>query len=126
MKMTKREKFEMLKAIPAVAENEMLMEFINHEMEILSRKNSPTTKKPTANQLVNEGVKEAIAQTMEPGKLYTITDMIKTFPCCNDMSNQRVNALVRQMMPERVERVKVKGKALFAVPGVIQTEEVGE
>ena len=126
MKMTKREKFEMLKAIPAVAENEMLMEFINHEMEILSRKNSPTTKKLTANQLVNEGVKESIAQTMEPGKLYTITDMIKTFPCCNDMSNQRVNALVRQMMPERVERVKVKGKALFAVPGVIQTEEVGE
>ena len=64
MKMTKREKFEMLKAIPAVAENEMLMEFIDHEMEILSRKNSPTAKKPTANQLINEGVKEAIAQTM--------------------------------------------------------------
>ena len=122
MKMTKREKFEMLKTIPAVAENEMLMEFIDHELEILSRKNSTTTKKPTANQLVNEGVKEAIAQTMESGKLYTITDMIKTFPCCNDMSNQRVNALVRQMMPEKVERVEIKGRAYFVLAGTYEVK----
>ena len=122
MKMTKREKFEMLKTIPAVAENEMLMEFIDHELEILARKNSPGTKKLTANQLVNEGVKETIIQTMEPGKLYSITDMIKTIPCCNDMSNQRVNALVRQMIPEKIERVVVKRRAYFVLAGTYEGE----
>ena len=122
MKMTKREKFEMLRAIPAVAENAMLMEFIDHELEILARKNSPATKKLTANQLVNEGVKENIIQAMEPGKLYSITDMIKTIPCCNDMSNQRVNALVRQMIPEKIERVEVKRRAYFVLAGTYEVE----
>ena len=122
MKMTKREKFEMLKTIPAVAENAMLMEFIDHELEILARKNSPATKKLTANQLVNEGVKENIIQAMEPGKLYSITDMIKTIPCCNDMSNQRVNALVRQMIPEKIERVEVKRRAYFVLAGTYEAE----
>ena len=122
MKMTKREKFEMLKTISAVAENAMLMEFIDHELEILARKNSPANKKLTANQLVNEGVKETIIQTMEPGKLYSITDMIKTIPCCNDMSNQRVNALVRQMVPEKIERVVVKRRAYFVLAGTYEGE----
>ena len=122
MKMTKREKFEMLKTIPAVTENAMLMEFIDHELEILARKNSPGTKKLTANQLVNEGVKENIIQAMEPGKLYSITDMIKTIPCCNDMSNQRVNALVRQVVPEKIERVVVKRRAYFVLAGTYEGE----
>ena len=122
MKMTKREKFEMLRAIPAVAENAMLMEFIDHELEILARKNSPATKKLTANQLVNEEVKENIIQAMEPGKLYSITDMIKTIPCCNDMSNQRVNALVRQMVPEKIERVMVKRRAYFVLAGTYEVK----
>ena len=49
-KITKREKFAMLKAIPAVAENAMLVEFIDHEMELLAKKNS-ADKKPTAQQV---------------------------------------------------------------------------
>ena len=39
-KITKVDKFEMLLAISEVAENEMLVEFINHEMELLRKKNS--------------------------------------------------------------------------------------
>lgn len=126
MKMTKREKFEMLKTIPAVAENPILVEFIDHELDILARKNSGE-RKPTASQMVNEGVKNAIVEFLEKErKPFTITELIKQCPACQDASNQRINALVRQMVPERVERVKIKGKALFAVPGVFQTEEVGE
>ena len=126
MKMTKREKFEMLKAIPEVASNPLLVEFIDHELDILARKNSGE-RKPTASQLVNEGVKNAIVEFLEKErKPFTITELIKQCPACQDASNQRINALVRQMVPERVERVKIKGKALFAAPGVFQTEEVGE
>ena len=125
-KMTKKEKFEMLKAIPAVQENEMLVEFINHEIELLAKKSAGGEKKMTATQKVNEGVKTTILESMEPGKLYSITDMIKQFECCADMSNQRVNALVRQMMPEKVERVEVKRRAYFVLAGTYEGEVEGE
>ena len=125
-KMTKKEKFEMLKAIPAVQENGMLIEFINHEIELLAKKGAGGEKKMTATQKVNEGVKTTILESMEPGKLYSITDMIKQFDCCMDMSNQRVNALVRQMMPEKVERIEVKRRAYFALAGTYEGEVEGE
>lgn len=125
-KITKKEKFEMLKAIPAVQENGMLIEFINHEIELLAKKGAGGEKKMTATQKVNEGVKTTILESMEPGKLYSITDMIKQFDCCMDMSNQRVNALVRQMMPEKVERVEVKRRAYFVLAGTYEGEVEGE
>ena len=125
-KLTKKEKFEMLKAIPAVQENGMLIEFINHEIELLAKKGAGGEKKMTATQKVNEGVKTTILESMEPGKLYSITDMIKQFDCCMDMSNQRVNALVRQMMPEKVERVEVKRRAYFVLAGTYEGEVEGE
>lgn len=125
-KITKKEKFEMLKAIPAVQENGMLIEFINHEIELLAKKGTGGEKKMTATQKVNEGVKTTILESMEPGKLYSITDMIKQFDCCMDMSNQRVNALVRQMMPEKVERVEVKRRAYFVLAGTYEGEVEGE
>lgn len=125
-KLTKKEKFEMLKAIPAVQENGMLIEFINHEIELLVKKGAGGEKKMTATQKVNEGVKTTILESMEPGKLYSITDMIKQFDCCMDMSNQRVNALVRQMMPEKVERVEVKRRAYFVLAGTYESEVEGE
>ena len=111
-KLTKREKYEMLKKIPAVAENSVLMEFIDKELEILAKKNS-SEKKPTAQQTANEGIKSAILNGMEIGKLYTITDLIKSIPECADLTNQRVSALVRQLIPDSVERVEEKRKAYF-------------
>ena len=125
-KITKKEKFEMLKAIPAVQENGMLIEFINHEIELLAKKSAGGEKKMTATQKVNEGVKDSILESMEPGKLYSITDMIKQFDCCADMSNQRVNALVRQMMPEKIDRILVKRRAYFALAGTYEGEVEGE
>jgi hypothetical protein len=112
-KLTKAQKFGMLKAIPAVAENSVLVEFIDHELELLAKKNS-SEKKPTANQVVNEGIKSAILNGMESGKLYTITDLIKSIPECAELTNQRVSAIVRQLKDEgSVERIEEKRKAYF-------------
>jgi hypothetical protein len=116
-KLTKAQKFGMLKAIPAVAENSVLVEFIDHELELLAKKNS-SEKKPTANQVVNEGIKSAILNGMESGKLYTITDLIKSIPECADLTNQRVSAIVRQLKDEgSVERIEEKRKAYFKKVG---------
>lgn len=113
-KMTKREKFEMLKAIPEVSANEMLMEFIDHELELLAKKNA-SEKKPTAQQVANEGIKEAIYDFLaECGEQMTVTDIQKGCPECAEMSNQRVSALLRQMKEDgKVERIEDKRKAYF-------------
>ena len=111
-RITKREKYEMLKNIPAVAENSMLVEFIDKELEILAKKNS-SEKKPTAQQKANAELQKAILNGMEKGKSYTITDLIKSIPECADLTNQRVSALVRLMIPDKIERVEEKRKAYF-------------
>lgn len=111
-KITKREKFEMLLAMESVKGNEMLVEFINHELELLSRK-SGTDKKPTAQQVANKSIQDAILEGMEVGKLYTITDLIKEIPACAELTNQRVSALVRGMLGSTIERVEEKRKAYF-------------
>lgn len=125
-KLTKREKFEMVLAVPAIAENEVLREFIQHEMDLLVKKNSGE-KKPTATQVVNEGIKSAILEFVNKNpKLFTITDFIKQVPECAEMSNQRVNALVRQMYPEKMERTVIKGRAYFHQLGLEIEEVEGE
>ena len=112
-KLTKANKFEMLLNIAEVKENEMLTEFINHELELLAKKNS-TEKKPTAQQTANKEIKEAILGNMTEGVGYQITDLIKTVPECADLTNQRVSALVRQLKDEGlVERYEEKRKAYF-------------
>ena len=117
-KMTKREKFEMLAKIPAVAENDMLMEFISHELELLAKKNASATgeRKLTETQKVNETIKDAILEGMVANRLYTITELIKEVPACAGLTNQKVSAIVRQMYDSAnptVEKVVDKRKSYF-------------
>ena len=119
-KVTKREKFEMLAEIEAVASNPMLAEFVEHELELLARKNASGTGKQTATQKANEGIKVAILEEMakEPNRLFTISEMQKVFTCCVELSNQRISALVRQLVADgKVERVEEKRKAYFRYNG---------
>ena len=117
-KMTKAQKFEVLKSIPAVASNEMLVEFIDHEIELLTRKNT-TEKKPTAKQTANDGIKATIVEvlTADPNRLFTITELTKTVPNLpEDMTPQRMSALVRQLKDAGVvERIEEKRVAYFRI-----------
>lgn len=114
-KLTKAQKFAMLRAIPAVAENAMLVEFIDHEVELLSKKNS-AEKKPTAQQVANAGIVTAIIEGMEPNRLYTVTEVIKSIPQCAELTNQRVSALLRQLVEAgKVKRTEDKRKAYFSL-----------
>ena len=113
-KVTKREKFEMLKALSEVQANPMLTEFIEHELELLAKKNA-SEKKPTAQQMANEGLKEVILDVLtENGGLMTITDIQKSTEELAELSNQKVSALVRQLKDDgKVEKVEDKRKAYF-------------
>lgn len=113
-KMTKRDHFNALLAISEVANNPSLVDFINHELELLERKNS-ALKKPTAKQEANKDIKAAILDAMEDEKLYTISDMMKEIGVLEGLSNQRVSALVRQLKLEgAIVRTEDKRKAYFS------------
>ena len=114
-KLTKREKFERLLAKPEVQADKVSVEFIEHELELLAKKNS-SEKKPTATQLANEALKDEILEHMEaePNRLFTISEMLKVFPCCADLTLPKVSAMVRQLKEDgKVERVEEKRKAYF-------------
>lgn len=116
-KMTKKDYFAIIRAAyPATAENyDEVIAFIDHEVELLNRKNS-AEKKPTAQQTANEGIKTAIAEGMEPNRLYTVTEIQKEIPACAELSNQRVSALLRQMKDDGiVVRTEDKRKAYFSL-----------
>ena len=114
-RLTKRDHFNALLAIAEVSANPTLVEFINHELDLLEKKNA-ADKKPTAQQTANKAICDAIIAGMEPTRLYTITEIIKEIPECADLTNQRVSALVRGMKDSGlIERVEEKRKAYFRV-----------
>lgn len=114
-KVTKRDNFNALLAIEEVANNSTLVEFINHELELLSRKNS-AERKPTADQLLNTDIKKVILEIIADEGM-TATEILKADERLEEMgvkSNQKITSLLRQLMKEeKVQRLEVKGKAYF-------------
>lgn len=92
--------------------------FIDHEVELLARKNSSGDKKQTATQKENEGYKELIIEFLaglpDDSKGVTCTEIMKSIPAFKDFNNQKISALVRQLkLADRVVGEEVKGKSLF-------------
>ena len=79
-------------------------------------KKSGAERKPSARQVENEEIKENILNHMEQGMLYTITDMLKTFELGEDMSSQRISALLTQLVADgKVVRTTDKRKVYFSL-----------
>jgi hypothetical protein len=120
-KMTKATAWGIVKTIveqsnhPQSAE---LVEKIEHELELLAKKNSGE-KKMTPQQIANEGIKNAVLATLSanPTRLFTITELCKEVPNLpEDMSVNRMSALVRQLKDDgKVVRIEDKRKALFRI-----------
>lgn len=116
-KLTKRDHFNTLLTLSEVQANPALVAFIEHEIELLDKKNS-ADKKPTAKQTENDGIKTAIVEGMEENRLYTVTEIIKEVAECNELTNQRVSALLRQLISEgKVVKTVDKRKSYFQLVG---------
>lgn len=111
-KLTKRDYFNQIRAL--VADNAELVAFIDHELELLTKKNASRSSKPTAKQLENASLIEAIYNAMEVGKSYTVTDLMNFVPELSGLKVQKVSALVTKMRNNvLISREVVKGKAYF-------------
>lgn len=110
--MTKRENYAKIREI--VKDNAELVAFIDHEVELLDKKNSAKSNKPTAKQVENEKLKDIILAEMGD-KPMTITEMQTNIPALADLSNQRISAIVKQLVEDNsLIRTVDKRKAYFS------------
>ena len=115
-KITKREYFAQIREM--VADNDELVAFIDHEVELLSKKNS--SKGESKNAKANMEIKANILQVMTD-KAWTIGQLTKEYNSIygTDFSSNKISALVSQMKEGKgtgeVRRFEEKGVAYFEV-----------
>ena len=80
-------------------------------------KKSGAERKPTATQVANEGYKAAIAEFLRGcDKPQTVTDILKGVPAVEGFSNQKVSALMSQMVNGgEVVKTSDKRRSYFAI-----------
>lgn len=87
--------------------------FLLDRIEKASRK-SNGERKPTAKQVENAKVAEAVYAAMEPNRAYTVSEMIKVIPAFEGVSASYANAIVKKLKDSgKVARSEVKGRAYF-------------
>jgi len=70
----------------------------------------------TSVQIANEGIKMEILETVEEIGRCTITDIMENCPAAAELSNQRVSALVRQLVTDgSLVRTEEMRKAYFEI-----------
>jgi len=123
-KLTKRDYFMKLRGI--VADNEELVAFIDHELELLSRKNSGGSQ--TKTQKENGVVAEMLINELEKlNRPVTITDLMASSSTIREytyidgketknLTNQKISAIFKQLVDSnRLVRVTEKKKSYFSV-----------
>ena len=88
-------KIEMYKSIrEAVAANSEMVEFIDHEIELLTKK-SQTPRKPTVTQMENEAFKaELLSFLVAADTPKTIKEIMANVDGLSGLSNQRITHLL--------------------------------
>lgn len=89
-----------------------VIKFMEHEMELVSRKRSNGSSKPTAKQAEQDAMREKILAFLRKNGTSTATDIQNAL----SISNQRVNGLMRPLVKSgEIIRTEDKKKAYFSV-----------
>ena len=110
------EKTTNVKALTYVLDNYDLPTEIRaklEKMKVQFEKKNSAEKKPTATQIANEGIKNLILEVIGNSSL-TITEMQKINGELAERSNQKISALLKQMVENgSIVREEIKRKAYF-------------
>ena len=120
-RLTKKDYFEMIKGV--CADRTDIVDFCNHEIELLSRKNSKSgaTKTQKENEIVANMLVEELAKV---GKPITITDLMNTSDAIknytlengNNLTNQKISAIFKQLVEsQKIVKVVDKKKSYFSI-----------
>lgn len=112
-KLTKKDHFNALLAIEEVSANPVLVAFIEHELELLAKKNS-AERGMTKTQKENADLQQKILETLEPNMLYTVSDLCKLMGI---ESNQKMTHLLTPLADEgKLVRTVEKRRAYYSLP----------
>ena len=121
-RITKAQKFEdviaLLNGNPAkFIDTDGAVEFIRNEMALLAKKNASDSHKPTATQEANAKYRDLILEFLAvQAEGRTCTEIGKCVPELNDFNNQKIAALMRQLVEAgRVNKATIKGKSVFTL-----------
>lgn len=116
--MTKREMFVAIANVAEVAANAEMVDFLNHQIELLDSRKSSTSKTPTKTQKENASIKATILDVLsEAGHAMTISEMLQD-ERLSAYSNQKMSALLRQLGEDgtkEVHKFKDKKVTLFEI-----------
>ena len=116
-KMTKKETINLLIDVlmgnKEVEDMQIFVDFLTHERELLEKKSSNSGQ--TKTQKENETIKGKIVETLkELNKYATITDIQTANEELSAYSNQKISALLKQLVDNKeIEKVIDKKKAYF-------------
>lgn len=111
-KMTKREVINAMLAVENISANEDFKAYLENELALLDKKAS--NKKATKTQVENEGFKDEILNVLAVDGA-TVTEIQSKSEVLGGLSNQRVSALLRQLVADGKAVKTVDGKkSLFA------------
>ena len=114
-RITKRDNYNEILAIVTELGRTDLIDFCNHEIELLSRRANRTslTKTQKENLELVEVIYNTIAEIAKPA---TIAEITEANEALKDFSNQKISALLKKLVDsERVVKVVEKGKAYFSI-----------
>ena len=114
-KTTQREYFTQGIALAKANGKDELAKFFESRIELLDKKSS--SKKPTKTQTENVELKNEILEVLtNADKALTVSEIIKTSESLADLSNQKVSALLKQLVDDNIVTKAVdKKKSIFAV-----------
>ena len=116
-KMTKKETINLLIDVlvgnKEVEDVQIFVDFLTHERELLEKKSSNSGQ--TKTQKENETIKEKIVETLKGlGRYVTITEIQEANAELSEYSNQKISALLKQLVDTQViEKMIDKKKAYF-------------
>lgn len=119
-KLTKMNKFEMVMEILVNGEfdnKDLLIEFVQHEMDLLAKKNSTgTVRKPSKTQLENEKYVAMIEEILLDKAPRTISDIQAENEIFAEMTNQKMSALLKKLVDsQKVVKFVEKKKTYFQI-----------
>ena len=113
VKMTKAQMFEAIKAIPEVAKNEEMVEFIDKQIAQLAKRKTTETKTQKENVILMDKVLVAMESI---GRKATATEILKSDEELATYSLPKISAMLKKLIEcGKVERTIEKKIAYFEV-----------
>ena len=129
-KVTKKEMFNAIKATLKGEETSFtpdeMIAAIDHELALLAKK-SNGSRKPTATQVANEGIKDAIKAVLADGKARTVSEIIADGDFAEGTTTQKISALCTLLIKAgEVTKAVDKKKSYFSLTEVSEDSDESE